>query len=307
MPPFKVHAEFEPAGDQPAAVEDLAQGVLAGEDYLTLLGATGTGKTFTIAGVIERVQKPTLVIAPNKSLGAQLANEFREMFPHNAVEYFVSYYDYYQPEAYVPQTDTYIEKDSSINDEIERLRHSATHYVTPEDELQRAIGGIEQELETQLKGLNAQNKLLEAQRLRMRTNYDLEMLREVGFCSGIENYSRHLDGRSPGQPPYTLLDYFPDDWLCVIDESHVTVPQIHGMYEGDMSRKRTLVEFGFRLPSAMDNRPLKFDEFTERVNQAVFMSATPGLYELQTGKQVVEQIVRPTGLVDPEVEVRPTK
>src|SRR6266542_4119404 len=426
MPPFKVHSEFEPAGDQPAAIERLKEGVLRGDDYQTRLGVTGTGKTFAIAGVIERVQKPTLVIAPNTSLGAQLANEFREFFPHNAVEYFVSYYDYYQPEAYVPQTDTYIEKDSSITDEIERLRHSATsalqsrrdviivasvsciyglgspeqyavqilrvikgvsldrdwgiqrlvdiqyhrttqslargrfrvrgdtleihpayeetilrvewwgdtverilrldqvtgevladlsevfvypatHYVTPEDELQRAIVGIETELKEQLAELESENKLLEAQRLRMRTNYDLEMLREVGFCSGIENYSRHLDGRQQGEPPYTLLDYFPDDWLCVIDESHVTVPQIHGMYEGDMSRKRTLVEFGFRLPSAMDNRPLKFDEFTERVNQVVFMSATPSPYELRVGRQVVEQIVRPTGLVDPEVEVRPTK
>jgi len=426
MPEFKVESEFAPAGDQPQAIDRLAEGVMRGEDYQTLLGVTGTGKTFTIAGVIGRVQKPTLVIAPNKSLAAQLANEFREFFPHNAVEYFVSYYDYYQPEAYVPQTDTYIEKDSSINDEIERLRHSATsalqsrrdviivasvsciyglgspeqyagqilrvikgvpldrdwaiqrlvdiqyhrttqtlargrfrvrgdtleihpayeetilrvewwgdtverilrldqvtgevladlsevfvypatHYVTPEDELQRAIVGIETELKEQLVELESENKLLEAQRLRMRTNYDLEMLREVGFCSGIENYSRHLDGRRQGEPPYTLLDYFPDDWLCVIDESHVTVPQIHGMYEGDMSRKRTLVEFGFRLPSAMDNRPLKFDEFTERVNQVVFMSATPSPYELRVGRQVVEQIVRPTGLVDPEVEVRPTK
>jgi excinuclease ABC subunit B len=426
MPQFKVESEFAPAGDQPQAIEKLAEGVLRGDRYQTLLGVTGTGKTFTMAGVVERVQKPTLVIAPNKSLAAQLANEFREFFPHNAVEYFVSYYDYYQPEAYVPQTDTYIEKDSSINDEIERLRHSATsalqsrrdviivasvsciyglgspeqyagqilrlikgvpldrdwaiqrlvdiqyqrttttlargrfrvrgdtleihpayeetilrvewwgdtvervlrldqvtgevladlsevfvypatHYVTPEEELQRAITGIERELGDQLAKMDAQHKLLEAQRLRMRTNYDLEMLREVGFCSGIENYSRHLDGRRPGEPPYTLLDYFPQDWLCVIDESHVTVPQIHGMYEGDMSRKRTLVEFGFRLPSALDNRPLKFDEFTERVKQVVFMSATPGPYELQVSGQVVEQIVRPTGLVDPEVEVRPTK
>src|SRR5881409_3678076 len=426
MPPFKVHAEFEPAGDQPAAVEDLAQGVLAGEDYLTLLGATGTGKTFTIAQVIERVQKPTLVIAPNKSLGAQLANEFREFFPENAVEYFVSYYDYYQPEAYVPQTDTYIEKDSSVNDEIERLRHSATaalltrrdvlivasvsciyglgspeqyegqllrpikgvelpqefamqrlvdiqyqrnnmsrargtfrvqgdtlevfppyeqigirvewwgdtveriarfdpltgelidelgdltiypasHYVASEDRMKRALVSIEDELHERLETLESEGKLLGAERLRMRTAYDLEMMREVGFCSGIENYSRHIDGRGPGEAPYTLLDYFPEDWLCVIDESHVTVPQIHGMYEGDMSRKRTLVEYGFRLPSALDNRPLRFEEFTERVNQVVFMSATPSPYELRMAKQVVEQIVRPTGLVDPEVEVRPTK
>src|SRR3989440_9909730 len=424
--PFQVVSENRPAGDQPQAIERLAEGVLRGDDNQTLLGVTGTGKTFTIAGVIEKVQKPTLVIAPNKSLAAQLANEFREVFPNNSVEYFVSYYDYYQPEAYVPQTDTYIEKDSSINDEIERLRHSATsalltrrdviivasvsciyglgspeeyagiilrvhkavpidrdfaiqrlvdiqyqrtnmnlsrgkfrvagdtvevhpaydetivriewwgdtvdrilrmdpvtgeilaelpeitvypatHYVASEDRMQHAIKTIEQELGEQLARLESENKLLEAQRLRMRTNYDLEMMREVGFCSGIENYSRHIDGRMPGEPPYTLLDYFPDDWLCVIDESHVTVPQLHGMFEGDMSRKRTLVEYGFRLPSAMDNRPLRFEEFTERVTQVVYMSATPGPYELRVSKQVVEQIVRPTGLVDPEVEVRPTK
>jgi excinuclease ABC subunit B len=423
---FQILSEFQPSGDQPQAIERLAQGVERGDDFQTLLGVTGTGKTFTIAGVIAKVQKPTLVIAPNKSLAAQLANEFREFFPNNAVEYFVSYYDYYQPEAYVPQTDTYIEKDSSINDEIERLRHSATsalltrrdviivasvsciyglgspeeyagiilrvhkavptdrdfaiqrlvdiqyqrtnmnlsrgkfrvqgdtvevhpaydetivriewwgdsvdrilrmdpvtgeilaelpeitiypatHYVASEDRMRRAIDTIERELGRQLAKLEGENKLLEAQRLRMRTNYDLEMLREVGFCSGIENYSRHIDGRSPGEPPYTLLDYFPEDWLCVIDESHVTVPQLHGMYEGDMSRKRTLVEFGFRLPSALDNRPLRFDEFMERVQQVVFMSATPSPYELRVSKQIAEQIVRPTGLVDPEVEVRPTK
>jgi excinuclease ABC subunit B len=423
---FKLESEFAPAGDQLQAIEKLAEGVLRGDRYQTLLGVTGTGKTFTMAHTIARIQKPTLVIAPNKSLAAQLANEFREVFPNNAVEYFVSYYDYYQPEAYVPQTDTYIEKDSSINDEIERLRHSATsalqarrdviivasvsciyglgspeqyagtilrpirgvpldrdwairrlvdiqyqrstgelprgrfrvrgdtleihpayeettiriewwgdqverimridpvtgeivaelneawiypatHYITPEDELRRAINAIEAELKDRLAQLESESKLLEAQRLRMRTNYDLEMLREVGFCSGIENYSRHLDGRSPGTAPYTLLDYFPDDWLCVIDESHVTVPQLHGMYEGDMSRKRTLVEFGFRLPSALDNRPLQFDEFTGRINQVVFMSATPSPYELRVSKQVVEQIVRPTGLIDPEVEVRPTR
>jgi excinuclease ABC subunit B len=426
MPPFKVHAEFEPAGDQPAAVEGLVEGVLAGEDYLTLLGATGTGKTFTIAQVIERVQKPTLVIAPNKSLGAQLANEFREFFPENAVEYFVSYYDYYQPEAYVPQTDTYIEKDSSINDEIDRLRHSATsalltrkdvlivasvsciyglgtpeeymgqvlrlhrgvaidrdfaitrlvkimyernqvnfvrgkfrvqgdtlevfpayeetavrvefwgddveritrfdpltgevlselsevwiypatHYVASDQRMQRAIAGIEEELKERLGQLESQGKLLEAERLRMRSNYDLEMLREVGFCSGIENYSRHIDGRQPGEAPYTLLDYFPEEWLCVIDESHVTVPQIHGMYEGDKTRKETLVEFGFRLPSALDNRPLRFEEFVGKVRQTVFMSATPSSYELRTSKRVVQQIVRPTGLIDPNVEIRPTR
>ncbi|HSD48297.1 MAG TPA: excinuclease ABC subunit UvrB [Actinomycetota bacterium] len=426
MPPFKIHAEFEPSGDQPKAVDELAEGVLAGEDRLTLLGATGTGKTFTIAQVVERVQRPTLVMAPNKSLAAQLANEFREFFPENAVEYFVSYYDYYQPEAYVPQTDTYIEKDSSVNDEIERLRHSATaalltrtdvlivasvsaiyglgspeeylgqilrvhkgvvtdmewakqrlvdiqydrnqvsftrgkfrvqgdvmevfpayeetgiriewwgdaieritrfdpitgellgelpeitiypatHYVASDQRMKRAIVGIERELQERLAWLEGQGKLLEAERLRMRTTYDLEMLREVGFCSGIENYSAHIDGRSPGEAPYTLLDYFPDDWLCVLDESHVTVPQIHGMYEGDKTRKETLVEFGFRLPSALDNRPLRFEEFIKRVDQIVFMSATPSPYELRVSKRVAEQIVRPTGLIDPEVQIRPTK
>jgi excinuclease ABC subunit B len=426
VPPFKVRADFEPSGDQPEAVERLADGILAGEDRLTLLGATGTGKTFTIAHVIERVQKPTLVMAPNKSLAAQLANEFREFFPDNAVEYFVSYYDYYQPEAYVPSTDTYIEKDSSVNDEIERLRHSATaalltrrdvlivasvsaiyglgtpeeylgqvlrlhkdvqldrdfaiqrlvdiqydrnqvalargrfrvqgdtlevqpayeeaayrvefwgdqiermtrfdpvtgevvgemnelwiypatHYVASHERMARAISSIETELEGRLAYLDGHGKLLEAERLRMRTNYDLEMLREVGFCSGIENYSRHIDGRQAGEAPYTLLDYFPDDWLCVLDESHVTVPQIHGMYEGDKTRKETLVEFGFRLPSALDNRPLRFEEFVKKVDQAVFMSATPSEYELRVSKSVAEQIVRPTGLIDPEVEIRPTR
>jgi excinuclease ABC subunit B len=426
VPPFKVHADFDPSGDQPTAVDRLAEGIASGEDRLTLLGATGTGKTFTIAHVIEKVQKPTLVMAPNKSLAAQLANEFREFFPENAVEYFVSYYDYYQPEAYVPQTDTYIEKDSSVNDEIERLRHSATaalltrrdvlivasvsaiyglgtpeeylgqvlrlhkdvqldrdfaiqrlvdiqydrnqvtlsrgkfrvqgdtlevqpayeetayrvefwgdqvermtrfdpvtgevvgemtelwiypatHYVASHERMARAISTIETELQNRLAYLDGRGKLLEAERLRMRTNYDLEMLREVGFCSGIENYSRHIDGRQPGEAPYTLLDYFPDDWLCVLDESHVTVPQIHGMYEGDKTRKETLVEFGFRLPSALDNRPLRFEEFVKKVDQAVFMSATPGEYEFRVSKRVAEQIVRPTGLIDPEVEIRPTR
>jgi excinuclease ABC subunit B len=426
VPPFRVVSEFEPAGDQPRAVDQLSEGILAGEDRLTLLGITGSGKTYTMAKTIERVQRPTLVISPNKSLAAQTANEFREFLPENAVEYFVSYYDYYQPEAYVPQSDLYIEKDATINDEIERLRHSATaalltredvvivasvsciyglgtpdeymgqvlrvikgvpldrdfalqrltdiqyqrtnqtlargrfrsrgdtievhpayeetiiraelwgdqveriaridpitgevieelgeawiypatHYVASHDRMRRAISSIEAELADRLAELESHNRLLEAQRLRMRTNHDLEMLREMGFCSGIENYSRHIDGRQPGEPPYTLLDYFPQDWLCVIDESHVTVPQIHGMYEGDMTRKRTLVEYGFRLPSAVDNRPLKFEEFTERVNQVVFLSATPGPYELQVSRRVVEQIVRPTGLVDPEVQVRPTR
>ena len=426
MPPFRIASDFQPAGDQPEAIRQLSEGVEAGEESLTLLGATGTGKTFTIAHVVEAIQRPTLVIAPNKSLGAQLANEFREVFPDNAVEYFVSYYDYYQPEAYIPTTDTYIEKDSSVNDEIERLRHAATaallsrrdvlivasvsciyglgspeeyegqilrpykgteiplefamqrlvdiqyqrnqvsrargtfrvtgdtlevfppyeqigtriewwgdtiqrvtqfdpltgeivgeltettvfpasHYVASDDRMKRALGTIEEELHQRLAELNDQGKLLEAERLRMRTSYDLEMMREVGFCSGIENYSRHIDGRGPGTAPYTLLDYFPDDYLVVIDESHVTVPQLHGMYEGDLSRKSTLVEHGFRLPSAIDNRPLRFDEFTERVHQVVFMSATPGDYELRRSKRIVEQIVRPTGLIDPEVQIRPTK
>ena len=426
MPPFKISSEFRPSGDQPDAIEQLTESVSSGEPHVTLLGATGTGKTFTVAHLVERVQRPTLVIAPNKSLAAQLANEFREVFPENAVEYFVSYYDYYQPEAYVPQTDTYIEKDSSINDEIERLRHSATaalltrrdvlivasvsciyglgspeeyegqilrvhkgvatdmewskqrlvdiqylrnqanlargkfrvqgdvlevhpsyeetavriewwgdtieritrfdpltgevlgdlteitvfpasHYVASDERMKRAVVGIEEELRDRLALLESQSKLLEAERLRMRTTYDLEMLREVGFCSGIENYSRHIDGRAPGEAPYTLLDYFPDDWLCVIDESHVTVPQIHGMYEGDKTRKETLVEFGFRLPSALDNRPLRFEEFVKKVNQTVYMSATPGPYELRTSTRIAEQIVRPTGLVDPEVQVRPTR
>jgi excinuclease ABC subunit B len=427
MPPFRITSEFKPAGDQPTAVEQLSSAVLAGEPHVTLLGATGTGKTFTIAHVVEQVQRPTLVIAPNKSLAAQLANEFREVFLDNAVEYFVSYYDYYQPEAYIPTTDTYIEKDSSINEEIERLRHSATaallarndvlivasvsciyglgspeeyegqilrpyrgtevpqefamqrlvdiqykrnnvsrargtfrvqgdtlevfppyetsgyriewwgdtvekisrfdpvtgelvkddivdltvfpasHYVASEDRMKRALVSIEEELHDRLAELEGQGKLLEAERLRMRTNYDLEMMREVGFCSGIENYSRHIDGRSAGTAPFTLLDYFPDDYLVVLDESHVTVPQLHGMYEGDLSRKSTLVEHGFRLPSAIDNRPLRFEEFTERVSQVVYMSATPGPYELRMSPTVVEQIVRPTGLVDPEVQVRPTK
>ena len=427
MPPFTIRSEFRPAGDQPAAIEQLTAAVQGGDEHVTLLGATGTGKTFTIAHVVEQVQRPTLVIAPNKSLAAQLANEFREVFPDNAVEYFVSYYDYYQPEAYIPSTDTYIEKDSSVNDEIERLRHSATaallgrrdvlivasvsciyglgspeeyegqilrpykgteiplefamqrlvdiqysrnnmsrargtfrvqgdtlevfppydqtgyriewwgdtiekiskfdpvtgelvddrivdltifpasHYVASDDRMKRAIGTIEEELHQRLAELEGQSKLLEAERLRMRTAYDLEMMREVGFCSGIENYSRHIDGRSAGTAPYTLLDYFPDDYLVVIDESHVTVPQLGGMYEGDLSRKSTLVEHGFRLPSAIDNRPLKFEEFTERVRQTVYMSATPTAYELRMSSKVVEQIVRPTGLIDPEVQIRPTK
>ncbi len=424
--PFRVESDFQPAGDQPAAIAELARRVQAGEHDTVLLGATGTGKSATTAWLIEQVQRPTLVMAPNKTLAAQLANEFRELLPHNAVEYFVSYYDYYQPEAYVPQTDTYIEKDSSINDEVERLRHSATnslltrrdvivvasvsciyglgtpqeyvdrmarlrvgmeierdellkrfvqmqytrndlafsrgtfrvrgdtveiipvyeelavrieffgdeieriytlnpvsgeivheekemyvfpatHYVAGPERMERAIRGIELELADQLAAFEKQGKLLEAQRLRMRTTYDIEMMRQVGSCSGIENYSLHIDGRARGSAPNCLLDYFPEDFLLVIDESHVTVPQIGAMYEGDMSRKRTLVDHGFRLPSAMDNRPLKWEEFLERIGQTVYLSATPGPYELAKASGVVEQIIRPTGLVDPEVVLKPTK
>jgi excinuclease ABC subunit B len=424
--PFTVESEYRPSGDQPQAIAELARRINAGEKDVVLLGATGTGKSATTAWLIEQVQRPTLVMAPNKTLAAQLANEFRELLPHNAVEYFVSYYDYYQPEAYVPQTDTYIEKDSSVNEEVERLRHSATnslltrrdvvvvatvsciyglgtpqeyvdrmirltvgdtvdrdelllrlvgiqytrndmaftrgtfrvrgdtvevfpvyeeralrieffgdeidrlmtlhpltgevlsedrqvhvfpatHYVAGPERMERAIRGIEAECEQRLAQLEKQGKLLEAQRLRMRTQYDLEMMRQVGFCSGIENYSRHIDGREAGSPPNCLLDYFPDDFLLVIDESHVTVPQIGGMYEGDMSRKRTLVDHGFRLPSACDNRPLRWEEFVERIGQTVYLSATPGSYELSRGNGVVEQIIRPTGLVDPEIVVKPTK
>jgi excinuclease ABC subunit B len=424
---FEVVSEFEPSGDQPAAIEELERRVRSGERDVVLLGATGTGKSATTAWLIERLQRPTLVMAPNKTLAAQLANELREMLPNNAVEYFVSYYDYYQPEAYVPQTDTYIEKDSSINEEVERLRHSATmslltrrdvvvvatvsciyglgtpqeyvdrsvrlrvgqeieresilrrlvevqysrndlsftrgtfrvrgdtveifpvyeelavrvemfgdeierlyylhpltgevvrevdevfvfpatHYAAGPERMERAIRGIEKELENRLAELEGQNKLLEAQRLRMRTTYDIEMMRQVGFCSGIENYSLHIDGREPGSAPNCLLDYFPEDFLLVIDESHVTVPQIGAMYEGDMSRKRTLVEHGFRLPSACDNRPLKFEEFVDRIGQTVYLSATPGSYEMgRTKGEFVEQVIRPTGLVDPEIVVKPTK
>ena len=424
--PFKVEADYQPAGDQPAAIKDLESRIKKGEKDIVLLGATGTGKSATTAWLIEKIQRPTLIIEPNKTLAAQIANELREMLPNNAVEYFVSYYDYYQPEAYVPQTDTFIEKDSSINEEVERLRHSATsalltrrdvvvvatvsciyglgtpeeyvkqairirknqdfsrdkllrqlvniqytrndyafergtfrvrgdtveifpayeehpvriemfgdeierimtlhpltgeiltddeemfifpatHYVASPEQTAKALSGIEVELMHRVKELESQNKLLEAQRIKMRTAFDLEMIRELGFCSGIENYSRYFDDRAPGSAPNCLLDYFPEDFLCVIDESHVTVPQIGGMYEGDASRKRTLVEYGFRLPSAMDNRPLKFVEFEQRVGQTVYLSATPGPYELAKVTSVVEQVIRPTGLVDPEVEVRPTK
>jgi excinuclease ABC subunit B len=424
---FEVISDHTPSGDQPTAIAELEKRIRAGEKDVVLLGATGTGKSATTAWLIERLQRPTLIMAPNKTLAAQLANELREMFPNNAVEYFVSYYDYYQPEAYVPQTDTYIEKDSAINSEVERLRHSATmslltrrdvivvatvsciyglgtpqeyvdravrlrvgqqierekilrglvgvldtrndlsftrgtfrvrgdtveifpvyeelairvemfgddierlyylhpltgevirevdevfvfpatHYAAGPDKMERAIAGIEGELEKRLAALDAQNKLLESQRLRMRTSYDIEMMRQVGFCSGIENYSLHIDGRAPGSAPNCLLDYFPEDFLLVVDESHVTVPQTGGMYEGDMSRKRTLVDHGFRLPSAMDNRPLKFEEFVERIGQTVYLSATPGNYELgRTGGEFVEQVIRPTGLIDPEVVVKPTK
>ncbi|WP_299576625.1 excinuclease ABC subunit UvrB [uncultured Williamsia sp.] len=424
---FEVVSEHQPAGDQPTAITELERRLRAGEKDVVLLGATGTGKSATTAWLIEKVQRPTLVMAPNKTLAAQLANELRDMLPNNAVEYFVSYYDYYQPEAYIAQTDTYIEKDSSINDDVERLRHSATssllsrrdvvvvasvsciyglgtpqsyldrsvelevglqvdrdallrllvdvqytrndlsftrgsfrvrgdtveiipsyeelavrieffgdevealyylhpltgdvirkvdslrifpatHYVAGPERMHKAMESIEAELEQRLAELERAGKLLEAQRLRMRTSYDLEMMRQVGFCSGIENYSRHIDGRGPGTAPATLIDYFPDDFLLVIDESHVTVPQIGGMYEGDMSRKRNLVEYGFRLPSAVDNRPLTWDEFVDRIGQTVYLSATPGPYELgQSGGEFVEQVIRPTGLVDPQVVVKPTK
>jgi excinuclease ABC subunit B len=424
---FAVVSDYVPAGDQPTAIDELQRRVRRGDRDVVLLGATGTGKSATTAWLVERLQRPTLVMAPNKTLAAQLAKEFRELMPHNAVEYFVSYYDYYQPEAYIPQTDTYIEKDSSINEEVERLRHSATmslltrrdvivvatvsaiyglgtpqeyldrsvkvrvgdeverdallrrlvdiqyarndlafnrgtfrvrgdtleiipayeelavrmeffgdeveklyylhpltgdvmrevnellilpatHYTAGPERLERAIVGIEAELEERLAEFERQGKLLEAQRLRMRTSYDIEMMRQVGFCSGIENYSRHIDGREAGSAPYCLLDYFPDDYLTVIDESHVTVPQIGGMYEGDASRKRTLIEHGFRLPSAADNRPLRFDEFRDRVGQTVYLSATPGPWELEHAQgEIVEQVIRPTGLVDPQVVVKPTK
>jgi excinuclease ABC subunit B len=424
---FEVVSEYRPAGDQPVAIDELERRLRAGEKDVVLLGATGTGKSATAAWLVERVQRPTLVLEPNKTLAAQLANELREMLPHNAVEYFVSYYDYYQPEAYIAQTDTYIEKDTAINDDVERLRHSATssllsrrdvvvvasvsciyglgtpqsyldrsvelqvgaevprdallrllvdvqytrndlaftrgsfrvrgdtveiipsyeelavrieyfgdeiealyflhpltgdvirrvdslrifpatHYVAGPERMEQALSTIEAELAERLGDLEQHGKLLEAQRLRMRTNYDIEMMRQVGFCSGIENYSRHIDGRGPGTPPATLLDYFPEDFLLIIDESHVTVPQIGGMYEGDMSRKRNLVEYGFRLPSACDNRPLTWEEFADRIGQAMYMSATPGPYELsQSEGEFVEQVIRPTGLVDPKVVVKPTK
>ncbi|MGI6570433.1 MAG: excinuclease ABC subunit UvrB [Caldicoprobacterales bacterium] len=424
---FVIKSDMVPRGDQPKAIEQLSQGILEGKKSQTLLGITGSGKTFTMANVIERVQRPTLVLAHNKTLAAQLCSEFREIFPDNAVEYFVSYYDYYQPEAYVPSSDTYIEKDASINDEIDKLRHSATaallerrdviivasvsciyglgnpneyrdlmlslrpgmvrerddvlrrlvdiqyarndmnfvrgtfrvrgdvleiipantfdkairveffgdeidriseiniltgeilgylshavvfpasHYAASRDKIEKAASMIERDLEEQLEKLEGRNKLLEAQRLRQRTNFDLEMMREIGYCTGIENYSRYLDGRSPGQPPYTLLDYFPEDFLLFVDESHVTLPQVRAMYAGDRSRKETLVEYGFRLPSALDNRPLTFEEFNSRLNQVIYVSATPADYELERSSNVVEQIIRPTGLVDPEIIVMPVQ
>ena len=427
MGKFKIESNFKPTGDQPSAIDKLSKGILNNMKHQTLLGVTGSGKTFTMANIIEKVQKPTLVIAHNKTLAYQLASEFKEFFPNNAVEYFVSYYDYYQPEAYVPQTDTYIEKDASINDEIDKLRHSATaalferkdviivasvsciyglgdpidyenlvvslrpgmnkdrdeimrklidiqyirndinfvrgtfrvrgdvleifpasssehtirveffgdeidrivelnyltgevigarnhvsifpasHYATSKDKIEKAIVTIEEELEERLKELRSQEKLLEAQRLEQRTRYDIEMLSEMGFCQGIENYSRHLSDRKPGSRPYTLIDYFPKDFLIIVDESHVTIPQIGGMYEGDKSRKTNLVEYGFRLPSALDNRPLKFQEFEEHINQIIYVSATPGPYELKHSEQIVEQIIRPTGLLDPKIHVRPTE
>jgi excinuclease ABC subunit B len=423
---FHVVSDYQPAGDQPKAIAQLSEGIERGDRFQTLLGITGSGKSATVAWTIEKVQRPTLILAPNKSLAAQLAQEMKEFFPKNRVEYFVSYYDYYQPEAYIASSDTFIEKDSSVNDEIDRLRHSATaalltrrdtivvasvsciygmgnpeeyrgnllelhvgvdydqrsllrrlvdlqydrndmtlgrgnfrvrgdtievqpaydetvtriemfgdtveritivdaltgetvndmsevlifpatHYVAGDERMRKAVVGIEHELQVRLKQFETEGKLLEAQRLRMRTQYDLEMIAEVGFCNGIENYSMHIDGRSPGEPPFTLLDYFPDDYLLVVDESHVTIPQLHGQFAGDRSRKATLVEHGFRLPSAADNRPLQFEEAMQRINQCIFLSATPAKFEIATSQQVVEQIVRPTGLVDPEVIVRPTK
>lgn len=427
MSGFKLVSNFKPTGDQPQAIDKLVEGVKKGYRFQTLLGVTGSGKTFTMANIIQKLNRPTLVIAHNKTLAAQLYSEFKEFFPDNAVEYFVSYYDYYQPEAYIPQTDTYIEKDASINEEIDKLRHSATaalferrdviivasvsciyglgdpvdyenlmlslrpgmikdrdeiikklvdiqyerndvnftrgkfrvrgdvieifpasfsnkairvelfgdeidriaeidvltgevlglrkhvaifpasHYATSKDKLERAIKSIREELEQRYKELKDAGKIVEAERLRQRTNYDLEMLQEMGYCQGIENYSRHISGRPPGSPPYTLLDYFPKDFLIFIDESHVTIPQIRGMYNGDRSRKEALVEYGFRLPSAFDNRPLTFEEFEKRINQVIFVSATPGPYEIEHSEQVVEQLIRPTGLVDPEVIVKPVK
>src|SRR3989475_128714 len=326
---FKLSSDYEPRGDQPEAIAELVRGVENGEKHQVLLGVTGSGKTFTMAKVIEHVNRPTLVLAHNKTLAAQLYHEFRGFFPHNAVEYFVSYYDYYQPEAYMPSSDTYIEKEATINDELDKLRmidpltgevrsgtdglvrvpiYPKSHYVVPAEQKERAIGTILEELDWWKAEVEKQGKYVEAQRLSQRTLFDIEMIRTIGYCHGIENYSRHLSGRLPGEAPPTLLDYVPQDYLLFVDESHQTVPQLHGMYHGDRSRKQTLVDFGFRLPSALDNRPLTFEEFEHRINQVMYVSATPGPYELtRAGGVVVEQLIRPTGLVDPDVEVRPVK
>ena len=323
MPQFKVISEYTPSGDQPQAIEKLAEGLENGLRQQVLLGVTGSGKTYTMAKVIEKVQRPTLVLAHNKTLAAQLCEEFREFFPENAVEYFVSYYDYYQPEAYLPATDTFIEKDLSINDEIDRISeinpvtgqaqrvlqhvaiYPASHYVTTKEKMERAVQEIERELAERKAYFEDHGKLIEAQRIDQRTRYDVEMMRELGYCTGIENYSRVISGREPGSPPTTLLDYFPEDFVLFVDESHVTLPQVRAMYNGDRARKESLVEYGFRLPCAYDNRPLKFPEFEERFRQAVFVSATPGEYEREGADQIVEQVIRPTGLLDPRVEVRP--
>ena len=325
MDKFILHSEFEPTGDQPRAIRELVDGFKKGNQFETLLGVTGSGKTFTMANVIAQLNKPTLIIAHNKTLAAQLYSEFKEFFPENAVEYFVSYYDYYQPEAYVPSTDTYIEKDSSINDEIDKLRHSATaalierkdvivissvsciYGIGSPDKIERAVKEIEAECDAQVAYFKENDKLLEAQRISERTHFDMEMLKETGFCSGIENYSRPLAGLEPGATPNTLLEFFKDDFLMIIDESHITVPQIRGMYAGDRSRKQTLVDFGFRLPSAMDNRPLRFDEFEDKLDQVMFVSATPSDYEAEHELLRTEQLIRPTGLLDPSIEVKPVE
>ena len=320
---FQLVSEYKPTGDQPQAIEKLVNGVKMGLNEQVLLGVTGSGKTFTMANVIQQLNRPTLVLAHNKTLAAQLCSEFREFFPNNAVEYFVSYYDYYQPEAYIAHTDTYIEKDSAINDEIDRISeinavtgmperilshvaiYPASHYVASKEKMARAMQDIEAEMWERVKFFEEHDKLLEAQRIRQRTQYDLEMLSEIGFCTGIENYSRVIAGRAPGTPPTTLIDYFPDDFLLFVDESHVTLPQVRAMYNGDHSRKQSLVDYGFRLPSAYDNRPLKFDEFEAKIHQAIYVSATPGEYERERAGQIAEQVIRPTGLLDPEVFVRP--
>src|SRR5438034_366747 len=319
MPNFAFTAGFAPAGGQPEAIKKLAEGVDRGQKHQVLMGVTGSGKTMVVAQMIQEIQRPTLVMSPNKTLAAQLCSEFRSFFPQNAVEYFVSYYDYYQPEAYIPRSDTYIEKDSSRIVQIDPLTGEvigdiesfqvfpATHYVTPRQKLLRALDGISEELDERVAWFESQGKLLEAQRLRQRTLFDMEMMRETGSCAGIENYSRHLTGRRAGQEPYTLMDFLPEDTLVVVDESHVGVPQIGGMYGGDRSRKIPLVDYGFRLPSALDNRPLTFAEWERKVQQVVYVTATPGPYEEQRSQQTIEVIIRPTGLVDPTVEVRPTK